>query len=81
MDEDPEDGFNTEENYYTFLNIPKTVSWKGKNVNEKRKNIIKNHSHLNSYTKLQKFITSIYKYIARIEIVTNVMKYHLSIIS
>lgn len=25
MEDDPEDGFNVEENYYAFLNIPKTV--------------------------------------------------------
>lgn len=27
MDEDPAEGFDTEENYYAFLNVPKTVSF------------------------------------------------------
>lgn len=27
MDEDPADGFDIEENYYAFLNVPKTVSF------------------------------------------------------
>lgn len=27
MDEDPADGFDTEENHYAFLNVPKTVSF------------------------------------------------------
>lgn len=26
MDDDPEDDYNVEENFYAFLNIPKTVS-------------------------------------------------------